>query len=236
MWRRNASGTRDSGNLHRPVLASIVALGGVLTLAGTTGVFATFTDHATTGTNSVTSKALPKAADVQLAIGTPQGDGSVISCGTYSDDLETPVMTVTNAEAGGAFGSTFVCIKNAGSQSIEVTTSTLGLTDEDVDCTGDENQVDETCGLDVNDVPQAGELSPLLNVRVTTAPCISANDFFQYPPVALPSLSDLDIGGLAPNAVMCANFGLFYDATESQALTAQSDTVTWQYALDAATF
>jgi predicted ribosomally synthesized peptide with SipW-like signal peptide len=44
---------------RRPLLTSVAALGGVITLASTTGVFAVFTDRATTGTNTFATKGLP---------------------------------------------------------------------------------------------------------------------------------------------------------------------------------
>jgi hypothetical protein len=161
---------------RRAALASIAAFGAVLTLAGTTGVFAVFTDRATTGTNSWASKGLPRAADLQLATGSVDvGVTWTVSCGTYADDLTSGFITMTNAAANDGFGGEFVCLKNAGSQTVDVTTSAIDIADVDTACTGDEAAVDATCGPGVNDTPRAGELSPLVQASMIVADCANAN-------------------------------------------------------------
>ena len=71
---------------RRPLLLTLVAAGSVTCLAGAGGVFASFTDRATGGTNSVESGAARHAADLQ--IGTFNGE----SCGDFADDTETAVF------------------------------------------------------------------------------------------------------------------------------------------------
>lgn len=71
--------------VRRPLLTTIAALGGVITLAGTTGVFAVFTDRATTGQNSFATK----------------------------DNLGTGLITMTDASPTDDFSTDFVCVKNA---------------------------------------------------------------------------------------------------------------------------
>src|SRR3954471_5430377 len=54
-------------NMRRPALVTIIVLGSVVTLVGATGIYAEFTDRATTGTNTATSGERPRAADLAQA-------------------------------------------------------------------------------------------------------------------------------------------------------------------------
>jgi predicted ribosomally synthesized peptide with SipW-like signal peptide len=216
---------------RRALLTSIAALGGVITLASTTGVFAVFTDRATTGTNSFATKDLPRAADLQIAAGSAGTNWSV-SCGTYSDDLQTGLVSVSNVTANQTSDSGFVCLKNAGSATVDVTTSAIDLTDLDTDCTGDEAAVDTTCGIDPTPgTPQAGELSPLITLSLTTADCSNVNQGGRGLG-ALPDLTDASVASMAPDDVLCVGFTIRYLPTDAQAQAAQSDTATWKFAFD----
>lgn len=220
---------------RRPLLTSIAALGGVITLASTTGVFAVFTDRATTGTNTFATKGLPKSAELKIATGTitVTDTGSwTVGCGTYADDLSTGLVTMSDAAPGDGFATDFVCVKNAGSQTVDVTTSTIDVTDLDTDCTGDEAAVDATCGVDAVGSPQAGELSPLIKVSMVTASCTDANQGGSLIGV-VSSLSDVPVRSLAPGEEVCVKYGVDYNPTEAQAEVAQSDTATWRFAFDA---
>ena len=220
---------------RRPLLTSIAALGGVITLASTTGVFAVFTDRATTGTNSFDTRSLPHAANLEIAAGTldaPNGQPWTVSCGAYGDDLVTAPITMTDAVPGSGLGGDFMCLKNAGSQTVDVTTSAIDVSDEDTGCTGDEPVVDDTCGVDQTlGTPQAGELGGLVKISMITASCNDANQGGAgLGPVT--SLANRSVGSLTPGEVICVRFDADYDPTESQAQIAQSDTVTWKFAFD----
>lgn len=216
---------------RRPLVAAIVALGGVITLAGTTGVFAVFTDRATTGTNTIATKQLPRAAELQIAPGTAGSNWS-ITCGTYSDDLQTGVISMSDVTPNQVGDSDYVCLKNAGSATVDLTTSAIDLTDLDTDCTGDESTVDTTCGVDeTTSAPQAGELSPLITLSLTVADCSDVNQG-GHGLGALPDLTSLSVTTMAPGDVVCVGFTSRYLPTDAEAQTAQSDTVTWRFAFD----
>lgn len=225
---------------RRPLLTSIAALGGVITLASTTGVFAVFTDRATTGTNTFATKGLPRAADLQLANGDIAIDDTTgvwtVNCGTYSDNLSTGLVTMTDAVPLDGFSTDFVCVKNTGSQTVDVTTSAIDITDEDTDCTGDEPTVDDTCGLDhqlTGFPPKAGELSPFLHVTLIVAPCDNGNQG-GHGIGTLPEATNATVATLAPGETKCVRYSVTYSATEAEAQIAQSDTTTWRFAFDGA--
>jgi predicted ribosomally synthesized peptide with SipW-like signal peptide len=221
-------------NVRRPLLTTIAALGGVITLAGTTGVFAVFTDRATTGTNSFATKGLSHAADLKIAAGTiTVGETAwTVDCGTYVDDLETGLITMTDASPTDGFSTDYVCVKNAGSQTVDVTSSAIDVTDLDTGCTGDEAAVDTTCGVDETTLaPQAGELSPLLTVGMVKADCNDANQGGSGVGTVA-SMSGATVATLAPGEVKCVKYSVDYVATQAEAQTAQSDTVTWRFAFD----
>ena len=223
---------------RRPLLTSIAALGGVITLASTTGVFAVFTDRATTGTNTFATKGLPRAADLQIANGTIVIDDTTgiwnVDCGTYSDNLSTGLVTMSNAVPNDSFATDFVCVKNAGSQTVDVTGSAIDITDEDTDCTGDEAAVDTTCGVATGQPDgspgQAGELSPLLKVTEIHADCSDANQGG----VLLGTLPNATAGiaTLTPGETVCVRYSIDYNPSEADAQIAQSDTATWKFAFD----
>ena len=76
--------------MGRHTLRITIVLGMLVTLLGGTGIFATFTDRATTGTSTITSGERPKAADLQIAAANPDTSTGVFNCGTYADDLLQP--------------------------------------------------------------------------------------------------------------------------------------------------
>jgi hypothetical protein len=223
--------------MRRPLLTSIAALGGVITLAGTTGVFAVFNDRATTGSNSVGTASLPRAADLKIASGTLtalDGQPWTVACGTYVDDLETGTITLADAVPGGGFGGDFMCLKNSGSQTVDVTTSAIDVSDLDTGCTGDESGVDDTCGSDeTTGLSQAGELGSLVGISMITASCSDANQGGAGLG-AVNAIAKRTVGSLTPGQVICVRFDASYNPTESQAQIAQSDTVTWRFAFDGA--
>ena len=223
-----------TNSARRAVLTTIMALGTVISVAGASGIFAVFTDRATTGENDFRSRPEPRPADVQLAIGTHQADGS-IACGAFTEDLTTSLIdlsTFVGLPPGAQTASQYVCVSNAGGQTVDVDVSAIELVDVDHACTGAEAVIDPgSCGGDLE-----GELSQFVEVQLLYANCV--------PSVPLPSpwasLADLQttplaVATLAPGAVTCLAVVHSYAADEVESQLAQSDSVQWKYAFDATT-
>jgi len=220
-------------NARRSVLTTMMAVGVVITLTGASGIFAVFTDRATTGTNSYASRAEPRAADLQLAAVTSTGDGTVLTCGTYVDDLATGIIEASDRAPNDGAGSQFLCVRNAGSQSIEVDVSAIDLVDLDHACTGDELAADpDTCGGDLE-----GELSQQLDVQAVFFECDASNVFTTTAAVTLASMETTPVSlfSLMPGAVRCVGFAHYFVVDEVESQHTQSDTAQWKYAFDAAT-
>lgn len=212
---------------RQPLLTTIMALGCVVTLAGVTGVFAVFTDRATTGSNSFESQDLAQAADLQIADGTPAG--GPISCGSYVDDLATGVLAMSDVAASGGGGSTsWICLRNVGSATVDVRATLEDLIDSDTGCTGDEGAVDASCG------GGSGELGQYLTVLEAEVGCADGSPTGSHGPQSFMSMvgSPMSLGPLAPGASLCLVFNVTYQADEAGALMSQSDTVTWKFAFD----
>ena len=226
--------------MGRQTLRMVIVLGALITLLGGTGIFAVFSDRATTGTNDVTSGELGKAADLQIATAAVQ-NGSV-SCETFSDDLATGFFSVTDLQpsAGDAYRGTF-CLKNVGSSAVGLLASAIDLSDIDSGCTGDEAAFgDTTCGGD-----QAGELSSVLVAAIAELDCDtgaymgqtgSASLAALETPVGLPvaGLVGRINGDLNPGQTACYFVELRYPNSTPHADTqvAQSDAATWRFAFD----
>jgi predicted ribosomally synthesized peptide with SipW-like signal peptide len=228
--------------MERQTLRIVVVLGMLITLLGGTGVFASFTDRASAGTDSVTSGSRPKSAD--LRIEPAELNGGVVECGIagaipwQEDNTATAQFSLSDVQPGSQLGGSYVCLKNVGSASLTLTASALGLTDLDTDCTGDEAASgDTTCGLDAIGMPQAGELSPLLTVLLDRVVCDSPTmPFANNQPVALDAYTGIDFAGgpLAADDIACIAIQLAYPtpASDVDAQIAQSDQVTWVFAFD----
>src|SRR5690242_14164791 len=138
--------TRKQGRSRRAVLLTIMALGAVVSLTAVNGIFAIFTDRATTGENSASSRAEARSADLQIASASFDSTTYDITCGAYAEDLVTGIITVSDLTPGGSdFGVGNLCLKNVGSRSLDVSTSAIDLVDSDHACTGDEASLDATC-------------------------------------------------------------------------------------------
>jgi hypothetical protein len=211
----------------------MMALGAVVTLIGGAGIFAVFTDRATTGSSSVTSGERASAANLLIASSTGPPD-----CGTYVDDLVTDLITVTDAQPSGAQGTNrYICLKNAGSASLALSAAAIDLVDVETACTGDEAATgDASCGI-VGGVPGTGELASVLIVQFVVSDC----GLFERPTIDLP-LADLEAGmplgvpSLAPDEVVCLRLSILYPTTTpAAAQIAQTDQVTWRFAFDGTT-
>ena len=227
--------------MRRQTLVAIMALGAVVTLIGSAGIFAVFSDRATTGTNTVTSGERASAADLQIA-SWPSAPG-FLDCGAYQEDLATGLFDLSNVQPG--FSSTIagtlptmVCLKNVGTAALLVTGSVIDLTDIETGCTGDEAVAgDATCGVTPG-IQTAGELSGVLQASLKPASCLDGSP---YPsaaqPFALTTPTPVDLGSLGPGDVACIAVIVSYPGGTSETLAqiAQSDQVTWRFAFDGTT-
>ena len=227
--------------MRRRLLAATMALGLVVTAMGFTGIYAVFSDRATTGLNSAESGTQPKVADLKMA--------TVLAFGfcngaTYSDDLATGIIDVTDLQPEDG-GSQFVwlCLKNVGTATLALTTSVIDLVETETGCTGDEAAAgDTTCGIapvgggtGIGD----GELGTVLNAQVLPFDCVTED---QLPNGVVQSLETLastpgSLGTLAPNAIACLRVSVYIpgpggDLTVEALQRAQSDKAQWRFAFD----
>jgi hypothetical protein len=230
----------------RQSLRITIVLGVLVTLMGSTGIFAVFTDRATSGLNEVTSLPRPKAADLRIEVPMPVEMSLPVVCDTNNDGvswLDDSTEATHFLSLGMVTGdnlSAHTCLRNVGSGWLDVTASVIDLVDLDTACTGDEAASgDASCGLDASGAPQAGELSPNLLTRVERVDCQNPaqeltinggailSEFIARPVLGLSQQ-------LAPDEVACFRIDVvnFNPELEQDAQLAQSDTVRWRFAFD----
>jgi hypothetical protein len=214
--------------MRRPVLVTLVVLGSLISLIGSTGLFAALTDTARTGTNSVDSAAEASSADIQLATAT--ADTLTVTCGaTFSENLTAGFFTVSDV-APGYNNLALFCIRNVGTHPVSLFGTADELTDLDTACTGDEALYDTTtCGGDL-----AGELSDVLMVEYRAFDCTYSAMFNPGLGSTLRANATTAINfdtELAVGATECYAAVIQYpDTTAADAVqAAQSDTVTWRF-------
>jgi hypothetical protein len=233
--------------MARHSLRIVFVLGMLITLIGGTGIFATFSDRATTGTSDVTSGALNKAADIKIASAQPQDpmNSGPFLCDPQEDDLITPLFTFTATQ--GSLYEHFFCLYNVGSSTVDLSLGAIDITDLDVDCTGDEADFgDTTCGQAAAGQPaNPGELSPNMEVDADLYDCMSGSglispgvpDFTSTlaglgtTPIALSNPTTFP--NLAPGGSVCVRLRVgWHPADASAAQVSQSDETTWKFAFD----
>lgn len=232
--------------MGRHSLRIIMVLGALVTVVGGTGIFAVFTDQATTGTNSVTSGSRAHAADLQISDGVVVG--GAVDCdpdqsGTYDEDLTTGLFSVTGMQPGDPAVEAYVCLYNAGSADLSLVASVLDVVDEDVSCTGDEAAAGDTsCGsAPAGQPPSAGELGSVLALQIETMNCgdnsvafpLQSNSVVNWVANPVPFVT-IDGDPLVAGEVMCLRFLAFYPSStpETSIQLAQSDRVQWRLAFD----
>jgi hypothetical protein len=231
-------GVRRVNTGRRRYLISLAVMGALVCALGSTGLFAALTDSARTGTNHVDTAALPGAADLQLAtahVAPPvvAGQGSSIVCDEpFVEDLTTAGFNATAVTPGFATAKAWYCLKNVGSQSVNVAATIDSLSDVDLNCTGDEALYnDVTCGNQLE-----GELSSVLNVFYETAVC----DNYSLPHADTIIQMTTNVGaspdlpwftGLAPGEHLCIATQVFYPPNKpvDDVQRAQSDSVSWRF-------
>ncbi|HJP88318.1 MAG TPA: hypothetical protein VJ850_04720 [Candidatus Limnocylindrales bacterium] len=239
--------------MGKQTLRITIVLGMLVTLLGGTGIFATFSDRATAGDNSVTTGQRPRAADLKIAaVDLSQLPAGATICSpaatNFTDDTTTGQFTgvgIGAIQPAVNLPDAFLCLLNAGSANLDITASAIDLVDADIDCTGDELAAgDTTCGLDqTTSQPQAGELSPLIRIAIDRVDCSDpatvidqggATSLDQYAAQPLHLDGSPTPGPLTPQEVACLRLRASYPTpTENQAQLAQTDQVTWKFAFDA---
>jgi hypothetical protein len=221
---------RAARKKRRAVLVTIMALGAVVSLTAVNGVFAIFTDRATTGTNTASSRAEARSADLQIATASYDTATGETSCGQYDEDLVTGIISVTNLASGGfENGTGNLCLKNVGSRTLDLSASVIDLVDTDPACTGDEATIDvDGCGPG-----EVGELSGALRVIVLRSYCDAPLSPVGNSRVAAMTVTPLPIDALGPGQATCVQMIVDYLPSSGDELTgAQSDTSTWRFAFD----
>ena len=218
--------------MHRRVLTMTMALGLVVTAMGVTGIYAVFSDRATTGTNTAESGTQARTADLQIGT-SAQGD---CTDATFVEDLVTGVIDVSDMQPGDGPQLHVLCLRNVGTARLILTVSAVDLVNTETGCTGDEEAAgDLTCGTAaVGD----GELGSVLIANVVPVDCIS--QAIEGAVVAQPidSLTTpVGLSGLDPNEVLCLRTAVTMppaggDVTSDSLQRAQSDKVEWRYAFD----
>jgi hypothetical protein len=211
-----------------------MALGLVVTAMGFTGIYAVFTDRATTGTNSGESGAQARIADLKIATSEFQ------SCTgeTYTDDLESGVISVADLQPGGGSFFSNVCLRNDGTATLDLTMTAIDVVDTETGCTGDEDAAgDATCGTaGIGD----GDLGPALLVVFSRIDCstadsqISGNTVLATLAAGAPeSLGSLDAGDTACLSLRVQMLTAGQQGVPLEGIQqAQSDKVEWRFAFD----
>lgn len=232
--------------MGRQALRITILLGVLISIVGGTGIFAVFSDRATTGTNSAETGSRQAAVDLRIEAAAlpPAGDPALNCDGNLdgalfnADDLTTGIFSVNGIQPGDYPADAdvaYLCLFNAGSGTIDVEATVIDIVDTDTACTGDEAVAgDATCGSN-----QAGELSGAIAAQMEQLDCanfsvstpIQANSIANWPSVPAPLTSSL-----APGAIACLAFYLWVPAStdETTLQIAQSDRVEWRFAFDAA--
>jgi predicted ribosomally synthesized peptide with SipW-like signal peptide len=214
--------------MRRSLLITVMALGAVVTLLGTTGVIAVFSDSADTPANSFETGALAPTADIGVAQTDVDGANPCIHEGVFRENFAFSFFS-TSGEPGTTTPGPHICINNAGSGTLALSASTFDVFDSDTGCTGDEGAVDTTCGL-VGGVAQEGELSPLVEQIFLEEECDGGADITSRgDDVAALQGAVFPLDRLiAPNELVCFEIVLAYHPTQSQATIAQTDRVEWR--------
>lgn len=217
----------------RRLLATTMALGLVVTAMNFTGIFAVFTDRATTGATGGDSAALPGAADIEIAralsaVDCPEQD--------YVDDLIGDLVQWSDAKPGDSLSTHWFCVKNVGAASVDVTVTAFDIASSDIACTGDEATAgDVSCGTGL------GELNAVVYIGVQQYDCATGTDIGGTAEVTVTGMSVTPkaVGTtIASGDVVCVELLTYYPpvgaaASLTLAQMAQSDAISWRFAFDA---
>jgi hypothetical protein len=220
--------------MRRSSLLTIAALGVLICLIGGTGLFAALTDTARSGTNSVDSAPLAASADIQIARATIPGTTPPnFNCGTLSEELASGFFTASDITAGYSSALAYFCVKNVGSQPVNLAALATDLVDVEEACSGDEAAFDETCGDN-----KAGELSGVLSITyrnigrcVDNAGSGSPQTLDLHENATTPAA----LGPLGVGQTLCYSVAIAYpsSAAADAVQKAQSDAATWRISFTA---
>ena len=217
--------------MRRSFLLTLSALGLLVCLLGSAGLFAALTDTAYTGDNSVNTAPLDGSADLRLA--TASVANELTTCGTFDDDLSTGLLSVTDLVPMLAVDTPF-CVRNDGIAMVDLTAAAVDLSDVDPSCTGDEADYgDETCGTGGDG---SGELAPVLNILWTELDCFTgATSIVASGTLSAHVANAVDLLPLGAGETACYRVQVVYaDEAPAAVQIAQSDTATWRFRFDAA--
>ncbi len=241
--------------MGRNSLRLTIVLGALITVMGSTGIFAVFTDRSTTGPNTVTSGSLLHAADLKIAAAADVGgaylcdrdnDGQFEPADSTiawtQDNTLTGQFGVANLQPGDTRNGAMFCLYNGGSSALGLTATALDLLDVDIDCTGDEQAAGDTdCGPGPTEIVRVGELSSVLVVDLMRVTCELSSSFtHQVIGTASSGLADFNGLGLGvgtllqPGQTTCILSTVRYPSTTDAAAQqrAQTDRTTWRFAFD----
>lgn len=242
--------------MERTSLRLTVALGLLITVLGSTGIFAVFTDRAFTGENNVTSGPLPRAAELKVAPATEisgeyqcdrNEDGQIDPADATSpwliDNSMAGHFDVTDLQPGNVRLGQAFCLHNSGSATLALTVTAPDVISRETGCTGDEQAAgDPDCGMtpDGSETEFLGELDSVLVVDLIRVECVAQPGgvwiAIDQQSGGLPSFvgTPLGLGSLAPGETTCIQSAIRYPSETPADLQqqAQSDRVSWQFAFD----
>ncbi len=209
--------------MRRPVLLTLAAVGGIIVLLGGAGLFAALSDTARSETNYVDSGALPPSADLQIATAT-FANGYV--CGSFGEDMTSSLISIVSSPGEDNHFSYLYCVRNIGSQTVNLTVMAENLNDIELGCTGDESVYDASCGSGT------GELGDFVMVIHERADCLTgAFEIDDMHNLRDTSTTAVSLGALGPNETQCFMAAIEESsATEAQRQAAQSDRLAWRFA------
>lgn len=221
--------------MRRPVLLTLAAVGGVIVLLGGTGIFAALSDTARSGTNSIETDALPASSDLRVATASFNGLGSSVVCGTFSEDLVSPLFTISGPPGDDTGAASFYCLRNVGSQTVTLTALAEEFTETEIGCTGDESIFDTSCGpgIGIGGVENPGELGTFVLVAHGGNSCVTgeAEGTFVFVLLSNNTTTPAALGTLGPGQMRCFSSSIFQNsASPTQRQAAQSDRLTWRFA------
>jgi hypothetical protein len=226
-------GGRRTTAVRRRYLISLSAMGLLVCVLGSTGLFAALSDTARTGQNTIDSAPLAGSAELKIQAGSvvpgPTVGSNAIACSSASwvDDLTTGGFNATDVGPGFSTPNAYYCIQNAGSQAVQLVGNTDSIVNVENGCTGDEELLGDTsCGVGV------GELGDVISVRWISVDCLSLNESGQADRGMFDNeATPVALGSIAPGEIRCFAVGAYYlAATPADAVQrAQSDQIQWRF-------
>ena len=210
--------------MRRPVLLSLAAVGGVIVLLGSTGIFAALSDTARSEINYIDSGALAASSDLQASTATFSTFD--VTCGPFTEDL-TSNLIVIGGPPGADTGLMYpYCLRNVGSQTVDLTALAADLGEIEMGCTGDEAVYDTSCGSG------AGELGEFVQVAHHQVNCATATVFAtDIYLLRDTSITPASLGTLGPGETRCFGASIIQSfSTDAQRQAAQSDRLAWRFA------